>query len=117
MTEALTINASIGSEGRVLLALTGELDMATASVLDQAVIEAATGSGVARLTLDLGDLAFVDSSGLAAFLRAQDLCNTAACVLVLRDPSRTLRQLLEITSLTDHFTVEVAEGSSMDLAE
>jgi anti-sigma B factor antagonist len=50
-------------DGRVILALRGELDLATSDDLRRAIVRAEA-SGVRELVLDLSDLQFVDSSGI-----------------------------------------------------
>lgn len=54
-------SANDGEAGR--LTLSGELDIATAPRVEAAV-DALLAQGASRLTLDLGGLGFVDSSGL-----------------------------------------------------
>jgi anti-sigma B factor antagonist len=52
---------------RACLRLAGELDIASAPALDEAVRKA-LGEGVDRVLLDLAGLTFVDSSGLRLFI-------------------------------------------------
>jgi anti-anti-sigma factor len=52
------------------ITLAGELDMGTASTLESAV-EQALGEGARELVLDMRAVAFTDSSGLRAILRAR----------------------------------------------
>ena len=54
-----------GGEGRV--AVEGDLDMATAPRLEAAVTEALAG-GAQQVTIDLGGVSFVDSSGLRVLI-------------------------------------------------
>ncbi len=61
-------------DGRTVLAITGELDLASVPVLEEAVtaqLAAATGDAPLDLVLDLSGLAFLDSSGLGALLRVR----------------------------------------------
>lgn len=53
---------------RALIALGGELDVATVGALEQGVA-AAIGRGATSVVIDLSELTFVCSSGLAALLR------------------------------------------------
>ena len=62
------INAS-RSPGRLRLVPVGELDLVTAPLLTRSLREAEQERGVAVL-LDLSELTFMDSSGLAAILEA-----------------------------------------------
>ena len=56
--------------GRVLVCASGDIDMATARSLTAAVLAAAT-DPVDTVTLDLGDVGFMDSSGLNAIINCR----------------------------------------------
>ncbi|MFD8695413.1 STAS domain-containing protein [Kitasatospora purpeofusca] len=74
----------------------GELDLDEIALLDGALSEAlATCPSV--LTVDLGAVTFMDSSGLNALLRARTRAERQGTVLHLADPSPRVLRLLEIT--------------------
>jgi len=58
---------SRAEDGGVVLALTGELDLAGAAALTEALAEARAAGGA--LTVDLSELEFIDSSGLGVLVR------------------------------------------------
>ncbi len=84
------------------LAVAGEVDMATAaefsagavSLLDRATVIA---------HLDLTEVAFFDSSGIAALVDVQRAFDEASVRLVIA-PSRSVTRTLELTGLADQFT-------------
>lgn len=90
---------------RAEVAITGEIDIATCPPLDDTVARLARG-GVEQLTLDLHEVTFLGSSGLASLLRAQRLVTQEGGRVVLRSPSRAVSDLLEMTRLRDRFSVE-----------
>jgi anti-anti-sigma factor len=57
------------------VALSGELDLAGVSALDDALRAARDAGG--PLTIDLSDLAFIDSSGLGVLVRFNNAATTA----------------------------------------
>ena len=59
-----------GGDGNVRLAITGEVDLATADQLDAALCAAQAGAWA--VTLDLSRLQFIDCRGLAAVIAAAD---------------------------------------------
>jgi anti-anti-sigma factor len=63
--------AVVEAADTVRLVLSGELDIATAPLLDSAIQTAEAGSA-ARILLDIADVPFIDSSGLRALIRAAD---------------------------------------------
>jgi anti-anti-sigma factor len=91
--------------GDVRIALAGELDLATAPEL-WAAIDAAMADGHIRITLDLSELTFADSTGLGVFVRAGKELRSAGGSLTLRHPGERVTKLLEITRLQEVFEIE-----------
>jgi anti-sigma B factor antagonist len=60
-------------DGRHALVLYGELDISTASEL-AAAFDRVCATGPGSITLDVGALTFMDSTGLYAVLKAKRLC-------------------------------------------
>jgi anti-sigma B factor antagonist len=87
-----------------VVALSGELDVATSPGLSEALIELIDG-GSTELVIDLGSLAFIDSTGLSAILKANKKLEGRGRI-VLREPTAMVRQVLEITGLTGALSVE-----------
>jgi anti-anti-sigma factor len=96
-------------EGEAVVALDGELDMATSHELDQ-VVGRLISEGHTRLVLDLSALAFVDSAGLSALLTAQRRARAAHGWLALRGATPRLRMLLEATHLDSELHLEDRDG-------
>ena len=69
MLHSFDIGIDRRADGEAVLAVAGELDLASAAHFRQAV-GAAMGTGVRHLTVDLADVDFIDSAGLAAILWA-----------------------------------------------
>jgi anti-sigma B factor antagonist len=89
-------------DGVPVLVVRGELDAYSAPTLDAAV-EKALGQGAVRLVLDLGEVGFIDSSGLRSMIRARKQVGDEPEALRIRNPQPTTVRLLDITGLTDHF--------------
>jgi anti-sigma B factor antagonist len=87
----------------IVLALSGELDLASAPVLERELREAEA-SGLSRLVIDLGGLAFMDSTGLQALLRARERANTDGHQLLLRRVPHQVQRVFELTKTVDAFT-------------
>jgi anti-anti-sigma factor len=83
-------------DGVAILALSGELDLATVPILkeDLAPFE---GNGVSTIVLDLRDLTFIDSSGLLAFLEARRRAMSNGHRLVMSGASPAAQRLFELT--------------------
>ncbi len=94
--------------GRARLALSGELDLATAPELEAALTHLCE-SGVREIEIDLGEIDFIDSTGLRAILVAKDSCAKAGIEFFLV-PSRAEhhRRLFELTGLLGLFSRRAA---------
>jgi len=78
--------------------LGGELDLATAPRLEEAVQASIETGG--PVLFDLSAVSFIDSSGLRAFLSIAQNLGTKGCVL-LHAPQKRVRRLIEMVRLTD----------------
>jgi len=81
---------------RAGLRVSGELDIATAGQLDDA-LGALVGNGYRYLRLDLSSLSFMDVSGLQVLLRHQCAVTADRGLLILASPGRAVRLLLAVT--------------------
>jgi anti-sigma B factor antagonist len=84
-----------GDEWRIVA--TGELDIATAPVLDAACQEAHT-SDARRIVVDLAGLRFVDSTGLRALLNIAGACEEGRLRMV---SAPALDRVAEIAGVRD----------------
>ena len=84
--------------------LSGELDMATAETLRDALQPVVQADG--RLVLDVGEVTFIDSSGLRALLELSQQMNGAA-PLVLSQVSSSVRRLFDIVGFESIPGIEV----------
>ena len=102
----ITITVGSGAApGEQVVAVTGEIDVATSPELRQAI--AGVIDDADRLTIDLSGTTFIDSSGLGvlvgALKRARELGREGVTLRGVQEP---VRRVLEITGLTDLFAVE-----------
>ncbi|RKS07680.1 anti-sigma B factor antagonist [Nocardiopsis sp. Huas11] len=94
----LTIVSTLHDAGRVL-ALDGEIDMATERRFQDAVTEALMTQPHGRVVLDCTDLRFIDSSGLRVLIRAHKTAREQEAVLAIAAPVHRVLQTLRVTSL------------------
>jgi anti-sigma B factor antagonist len=102
-----------GCDDHALVALRGELDLADATYM-AAVLMAVVGREP-EIVVDLTDLEFMDSNGLAALARGRRQARHAGGDLLLAAPARQALRLLTVTRLADNFRIyasaEEAAGS------
>jgi anti-sigma B factor antagonist len=86
---------------RVVVALEGELDMASAPLLQNA-IEGTDMSDRRTVVLDLQGLQFIDSTGLRVILSVRKLCGERGQELAVTPGSPQVERLLSVTGVADH---------------
>jgi anti-sigma B factor antagonist len=98
-----------GSVAEVLLA--GELDVEAAPQQRAAVIQILIDPQVRRIDIDVSLVAFCDSSGLTALIRARGQARGFGVPLCLVQVGPRLRRLLRLTGLWDVFDCTGAEDA------
>jgi anti-sigma B factor antagonist len=86
----------VQSGQRHTLALSGELDIATAPDLEEAV-EGLRENGGGAIVLDLSELTFMDSTGLQAILAAERLCEGRGYDFWVTGVNGPVRRLFDLT--------------------
>ena len=86
-------------EGVALVAVSGELDLASVDDLRTALRTAAT--RLPSVVVDVSDVSFIDSTALAALLRSNDELSSNGVQMVMACPPGPVRRLLTMTSLDD----------------
>lgn len=87
---------------RVVVAPSGELDLATAAEVDRELAELRD-AGFADIVLDLRGVTFIDSSGLSLLLRQREAAQAAGHRLRLVEGCDALQRLLALTGTADLF--------------
>ena len=91
------------------LHLEGELDLAAAPRLTEALLDFASSEG--EVHLDLTEVSFLDSSGLRVILAlARSRGDTGSVVLL--DPSAAIVRIFEIMGIDEHPGIEIRHPST-----
>jgi anti-anti-sigma factor len=86
---------------RVVLSLTGELDMANAPLL-QSAIEEPSLAETKTVVMDLQGLTFLDSTGLRIILSAREQCWRRGQEFAVTPGSQQVQRLLSVTGVGEH---------------
>lgn len=92
-------------EGRVEYFLSGDLEVGNAEALREWIISLSRPTDGA-VVLDLGDLEFLDSTGIRALLLVQRDLAEAGRELLLRNAQGPVHRVLELTGLADRLHAE-----------
>jgi anti-sigma B factor antagonist len=104
MTAGAPFDLSVDADGSAAtISVRGDLDLASAPELSAACKKAIEQSPE-TLRIDLGDLTFLDSSGISVLVQAQRDLETQGGVLVLHRVGDRTRRVLEVAGLSEFFT-------------
>jgi anti-anti-sigma factor len=95
------IETHLDQSGAQVVVLSGELDSSSAASLQERMA-AIPPPSAQRLIFDLAGLRFMDSAGIAVLLGAAEKASSVS----LRNPSPIIRRVLEITGLSNVFSIE-----------
>jgi anti-sigma B factor antagonist len=96
-----TVERIFDASGATIVALTGEIDISNAQLVETRLNQL-LGDDVTDLVIDLSELQFVDSAGIAMLLRAI----TRVESVTVRNPSSVVRRIFECTGLTGVLPIE-----------
>lgn len=99
--------------GALVLALRGEVDMATADVVKQAAARASGTDGYRCLVVDLSEVSFMDSSGLHAIADAHRAMQAAGGQVRVVNDSPSLARIFELIGLNRLLTIVADRESAL----
>lgn len=105
-TNQLTIREVSVASDRLVLSVTGEVDIATSGELDQALTDLLHRRSPRRLVVDLAGVGFLDSSGLRVLLNGSREAQLQGCRLTLTNVTPPVRRVLEITGVASLFGLD-----------
>ncbi|ALG09951.1 STAS domain-containing protein [Kibdelosporangium phytohabitans] len=89
-----------------VLSVAGEIDLSTVDQLDKAVVAAVNEAAGGLVVLDLTEVTFLSSNGMASLLQGNELAATAGIdVRVVVAASGAVRRALEITGLMEFLAI------------
>jgi anti-anti-sigma factor len=111
VSEHLSIHRS-HEDGVERLVPVGELDLATAPILERAFDLAFDDGDVRMIVVDLAELSFMDSSGLHLLLRMTEACRAGDRLRVVNGSPAVVR-LLDVSGTSDLLPLVPSEGDPL----
>jgi len=105
MTEDWNISFD-DSDSVLTITCAGELDLTAEQHLVASVTTAVEGSSATAVVVELGDVTFMDSSGLRALLTCREHAMERNLRFSIGECSDAVRRLLEVAGVTDWFARE-----------
>lgn len=97
---AASVEGSIGPRGVPVIALSGEIDISNVESV-RADIDGLLQGQPSHAVFTVDGLTFMDSSGIALFVQIHNRLGS----IELRDPTDTVRRVIDITGLSEIFRV------------
>lgn len=94
----------VAEDGQPVVVVRGEIDLATADRLNVALSQAIAAGP--RVTLDLREITFMDSTGINALVAALHHLGQIPETTVLRDPTESVRRILAIAGIDHLLTLQ-----------
>jgi len=102
-------------ETAAVVDVAGEVDMATSPELRSA-LKRLTRSSPARIVVNLTDVDFMDSSGIATLVQAMKESKPHGGQVVLAAPSQNLLRVLQLSNLTTLFRIYATVDDAIEVA-
>ena len=101
-------------DGRLVIVLSGEIDLSNAETLETRIGQAIQVANVQEVVIDLTAIDFIDSRGLRLLMRISTaVAGRAATLAVIAPPDSVARSVLDMTRMSD----ELAVRDSVQVAE
>lgn len=93
---------------RSLIRVNGEVDLNSSPILRKILLKAIP-KARNEVAVDLRNVGYMDSSGVATLVEALKLCDQKDLSLVLAEPSQSVMKVLHLSRLDQVFTIRTKE--------
>ncbi|MDT8069415.1 MAG: STAS domain-containing protein [Terriglobia bacterium] len=110
----MTMKASTRQvDGVTIIDLSGRITLGEGSVVLRDTIRNSVGQGIKKIVLNLGDVTYIDSSGIGELVSAFTSVRNQGGELKLLNLTKKVHDLLQITKLYTVFDVKDDEASAI----
>jgi anti-anti-sigma factor len=109
----LHLETTCPSPGTVRVAVIGEVDIATATVLRDRLLDALDGQRPSVLEVDLAGVTFLDCAGLGALLAARNAAVRTGGQMRVTHPQPFVRRILAVTGLLTLFATPIDQPEAL----
>lgn len=98
--------------GTTIVDVTGDIDMGTSPALRKTLLDSLRSTP--RLVVNLGEVRYVDSSGIASLVEVLKEARNTGKRLVLFGLNKAVQQVLQLTRLTKVFEIRETEQEALE---
>lgn len=106
----LTVSTDRRDGGILYLIVTGEVDLATADVLQQEIAAGLDADDVPGIVVDLTEVTFLDSSGIRVLLKGRRSAEERAKSYLVDAPRGVARRILDLSGVREHLAYQGTGG-------
>ncbi len=99
----------------IIVDVKGKVDLFSSPGMRSAILEAIQSKGIAQVAVNLSEVTYVDSSGIATLVEALQLARSKRCRFVLFGIRQAAREVLELARLDKIFDIRATEAEVPDL--
>lgn len=100
----LSISIARDPAGIASLRLDGDIDLRSKRSLDRSIAATVADAQTSGVVIDLADLAFIDSVGIASLLIGRRLADAAGTPYRIAGATGRVRQVLDLTGVWEHLS-------------
>jgi anti-sigma B factor antagonist len=103
--QQLSVTVEFGAESSPsgpTITVSGEVDIQTSPILAER-LQSVLDQGLSSVVVDLGQVTFLDSTGLSVLIAGLKRCQSAGGVLRVVSPQPNVRRVFAVTGLTEAF--------------
>lgn len=112
MSHHYRLQVSSATASSIRLEVAGEVDMAAAPLVMDAILGAAASQPAGDVHVDLAGVSFIDSMGLSALIEAHRRLQDQGVRLLFSGISANVRKLLDITGTSEYLGINDVEPSA-----
>ena len=97
----------------LIIDLRGQVDLFSSPKMRSAILEAISNKQVSRVAINLTEVSYIDSSGVASLVEGLQMARSKSCRLVLFGMQQGAREVLELARLDKIFDIRVTEQEAL----
>jgi anti-anti-sigma factor len=98
------------------LRVSGEIDVVVAAELLDAILCYGTSAERLSITLDLGGVTFIESTGIGALIEAHKRLDALGCQMQLASVPRCVSRVTGALGLDDYLGIDATDGATGEMA-
>ncbi len=101
------------AQAALIIDLKGQVDLFSSPKMRSAILDAINSKQVRRVAINLTEVSYIDSSGVASLVEGLQMARSKSCRLVLFGMQQGAREVLELARLDKIFDIRMTEQEAL----